>query len=140
MKSYHAKEKETKRQWLVIDLKDKILGRMATQIADILRGKNKPTFTPSADTGDFVIAINADQIKLTGRKLDQKKYYHHTGYFGGIKHITAKDQLKKDSTEIVYTAVKGMLPKGPLGRKQIKKLKVYASAEHPHQAQLGTKS
>jgi large subunit ribosomal protein L13 len=135
MKSYHAKEKETKRQWLVIDLKDKILGRMATQIADILRGKNKPTFTPSADTGDFVIAINSDHLKLTGRKLDQKKYYHHTGYFGGIKHITAKDQLKKDSTELVYNAVKGMLPKGPLGRKQIKKLKVYATAEHPHAAQ-----
>jgi len=135
MKSYHAKSDDVEKKWHIIDLKDKVLGRVATQIADIIRGKDKPTFTPSADTGDFVIAINADHIKLTGNKLEKKKYYSHTRYFGGIKEITAKAQMKKDSTAIIIAAVKGMVPKGPLGRKQMKKLKVFAGSEHPHSAQ-----
>lgn len=138
MKSYHAKSDDVEKTWHIIDLKGKVLGRVATQIADIIRGKTKPTYTPSADTGDFVIAINADHIKLTGNKLEKKKYYHHTRWFGGIKEITAKAQMKKDSRALIVSAVKGMVPKGPLGRKQLKKLKVYAGAEHPHSAQKPT--
>lgn len=135
MKSYHAKVGEVERQWVIVDLKDKVLGRVATQIATVLRGKNKPTYTPSTDTGDFVVAINSDHIKMTGNKLNDKIYYKHTGYMGGIKDINAKDQMIKDSTEVLRRAVKGMLPSGPLGRAQLKKLKIYTGTEHPHDAQ-----
>jgi len=135
MKTYVAKEQDVKKKWYVVDAKDKVLGRLATQIAMRLRGKNKPIFTPHADTGDFVVVINADKIRLTGRKWDKKIYYRHTGYIGGLKQITAKKLLEKRPGDIVKFAVKGMLPKTSLGRRQLKKLKIYAGSEHPHEAQ-----
>ncbi len=119
----------------MVDAQSKVLGRMASEIAQVLRGKNKPIFTPHVDTGDFVIVINADKVRFTGKKLKDKVYYHHSGYIGGIKSITAEKLMQKDPTEVVHKAVKGMLPKNRLGRKLIKKLKVYAGGEHPHQAQ-----
>lgn len=128
---------DSERAWWVIDLADDdiALGRAASRIASILRGKHKPTYTPHNDTGDFVIVLNAGQVNLTGNKEDDKIYYHHTGYFGGIKSIAAKDLRITKPTELVSKAVKGMLPKTPLGRKMFGKLKVYAGGEHPHTAQ-----
>ena len=135
MKTQFAKKGEIERKWYVVDAKDAILGRLATKIATYLRGKNKPVFTPNVDTGDFIIVVNADKVRLTGRKLDDKVYYHHTGYIGGIKAQTAKNLLDKHPERIIEKAVWGMLPKNTLGRQMIKKLKVYKGAEHPHKAQ-----
>jgi len=135
MKTPFAKKGEIERRWYVVDAKDAVLGRLATKIATYLRGKNKPVFTPNVDTGDFIIVINADKIRLTGRKLDNKIYYHHTGYIGGIKAQTAKSMLDKSPQKIIEKAVWGMLPKNTLGKQMLKKLKVYKGAEHPHKAQ-----
>ena len=130
-----AKKGEVERKWYVVDATNKILGRMAAQIAKKLRGKDKPIFTPHVDTGDFVIVVNAEKVRLTGKKWDNKIYYHHSGYMGGMKQITAKELLQKKPEELIRHAVKGMLPKNRLGRKLLKKLKVYAGPNHPHQAQ-----
>jgi large subunit ribosomal protein L13 len=135
MKTYVAKEQEVEKRWYLVDAADKILGRLATQIAMRLRGKHKSIFTPHADTGDFVVVINAGKVKLTGRKWDKKIYYRHSGYIGGLKQITAKELRVKRPEDIIRFAVKGMLPKNSLGRRQLKKLKVYAGPEHPHAAQ-----
>ena len=135
MKTFVAKEHEVEKKWLVVDAKDKILGRLATQIAVRLRGKHKPIFTPHADTGDFVVVVNAEKIALTGRKWDQKIYYHHSRYPGGLKQISARKLLEKKPEELVRLAVKRMLPKNSLGRRQLKKLKIYVGSEHPHEAQ-----
>ncbi len=135
MKTQFAKKNEIDRTWYVFDAKDAVLGRLATKVATYLRGKNKPVFTPNVDTGDFVIVINADKIKLTGKKTTDKIYYHHTGYIGGIKARTAKELLEKKPEEIIQKAVWGMLPKNRLGRAIIKKLKIYKGGEHPHEAQ-----
>jgi large subunit ribosomal protein L13 len=135
MKTYLAPVNEIERKWYVVDAEDKILGRLATEIASRLRGKHKPTFSPFIDNGDFIIVTNAEKIQLTGKKWDDKKYYHHTGYMGGIKEATAKELLEKHPTDLVFKAVKGMLPKNKLGRAQLKKLKVYAGSDHPHKAQ-----
>ena len=131
--SYSGKEVEKK--WYLIDAKGKVLGRLATEVSNILRGKNKPQFSPNADLGDFVVVINIDKVKLTGNKLDDKKYYKYSGYPGGLKERTAKELLAKDPAYLLYHAVKGMLPKNKLSRQVIKKLKVYAGTEHPHTAQ-----
>ena len=135
MRTLFAKKEDIERKWYLVDAKDAVLGRLAVKIADHLRGKNKPLFTPNADIGDFIIVINADKVKLTGRKLENKVYYSHSGYPGGIKSETAKDRLKRCPERIITDAVWGMLPKGRLGRAMIKKLKVYRGAEHPHEAQ-----
>ena len=135
MKTYLAPVNEIEKKWYVVDAKDKILGRLATEIASRLRGKHKPTFSPFIDNGDFIIVTNADKVQLTGNKWDDKKYYRHTGYMGGIRETTAKDLLVKHPTDLVTNAVKGMLPKNKIGRAQLKKLKVYAGADHPHKAQ-----
>lgn len=135
MKSFHAKASEVQRKWYLVDLQGKTLGRVATEISRILMGKNKAIYTPSVDTGDFVVAINADQIQLTGTKLDDKIYYRHTGAIGGIKSINAKDLIKKDSTAVIMHAVRGMLPKNKLGRQMLSKLKVYSDNQHAHAAQ-----
>lgn len=126
-------------KWVLIDLSGKTLGRAATEIADIIRGKNRPTYTPNTDTGDFVVAINASQIKLTGNKLEDKMYYRHSGYMGGLKQRTAQEQLDRDPTILLQKAVKGMLPKNNLSRKILGKLKIYASDIHPHHAQIQIK-
>jgi large subunit ribosomal protein L13 len=131
-----AKPAEVVRSWFIVDAEDLVLGRLATRVATILRGKHKPTFTPHVDTGDHVIVINAEKIKLTGRKLEQKIYYRHTGYSGGIKQITAGKLLASaHSDRVVRNAIKGMLPKNSLGRQMLTKLKVYAGPNHPHAAQ-----
>lgn len=130
-----AKPNEVERKWYIIDAEGKSLGRLATEAATILRGKHKPQYTPHVDTGDFVIIINADKVVLTGKKLSQKLYYRHSGYPGGLKVTTAGEMLNKRPDRMIELAVKGMLPKGTLGRKQGLKLKVYAGTEHPHQAQ-----
>lgn len=135
MKTYTPKEGEVSQDWYVVDAEDKILGRMATEIATRLRGKHKPEFAPHVDTGDFIVVINAEKIKVTGNKLDQKKYYHHTGYPGGIREASLKEMLEKQPEDVIIKAVRGMLPKNRLGRAQLKKLKVYAGTEHPHTAQ-----
>jgi len=135
MKTYVAKEQEISRKWYLVDAKDRVLGRLATQIAMRLRGKHKPIFTPHADTGDFIVVINANKVTLTGRKWDKKIYYRHTGYIGGLKEITAKKLLEKKPEDILRFAVRGMLPKNSLGRRQLKKLKIYSGSEHPHEAQ-----
>ena len=135
MRTYTAKPGEFEREWYVVDATGKTLGRLASQVATILRGKHKPIYTPHVDCGDFVIVINADKIRVTGRKLDQKIYYRHSGYPGGLKQITLRDQLAKRPVRVVEHAVRGMLPKNRLGRKMFKKLKVYAAPTHPHQAQ-----
>ena len=135
-KTYVAKPNEVQKEWYVVDATDQTLGRLATQIASILRGKTKPQYTPHEDVGDFVIVINAEKVRVTGRKLDLKVYYRHTGYPGGIRSITLRRQLEKHPERVIEHAVKGMLPRGPLGRRQFKKLKVYAGTEHPHQAQM----
>jgi len=135
MKTYTPKKGEIERKWRLFDAEDKVLGRLATEIADTLRGKNKPTFTPYVDTGDFVVVVNAEKIRLTGNKLDDKVYYHHTGYVGGIKGITAGKLLEKKPEQLIISAVKGMLPKNKLQKVFLTKLKVYAGSEHPHSAQ-----
>lgn len=135
MKTFVAKEEEVARKWYVVDAKDKVLGRLATQIAMRLRGKHKPIFTPHADTGDFVVVLNADKVALTGKKWGKKIYYHHTGYVGGLKQITAEKLLEKKPEDLLRFAVKGMLPKNSLGRRQLKKLKIYVGTDHPHEAQ-----
>jgi len=135
MKTFVAKEKEVKKNWYLVDAENKILGRLATQIAMRLRGKHKPIFTPHADTGDFIVVINAEKVSLTGKKWDKKIYYRHSGYIGGLKEISAKKLLEKKPEDVLRFAVKGMLPKNSLGRRQLKKLKIYVGSEHPHQAQ-----
>jgi len=135
MKTQYAKKEDVERKWYVVDADDKVLGRLAVKIATYLRGKHKPVFTPSVDTGDFVIVVNAEKVKLTGRKMDDKVYYWHTGYPGGIKSETARERLEKQPEEIIRDAVWGMLPKNRLGRAMFKKLKVYKGSEHPHEAQ-----
>ncbi len=135
MKTQFAKKGETERKWYVVDADGKVLGRLATQVASRLRGKHKPVFTPHVDTGDFVVVINADKVKFTGKKLDQKIYYRHSNYPGGLKSETLKERLEAKPEEVVRDAVWGMLPKNRLGRTLIKKLKVYRGAEHPHEAQ-----
>lgn len=135
MKTWSAKPEEVARKWWIVDATDKTVGRMASEIAKVLRGKNKPEFTPHIDTGDFVVVINTDKVRFSGNKWNDQKYYKHTGYFGSLKEITAAKQLEKDSTFIVKEAVRGMLPKNTLGRQQGLKLKLYAGAEHPHSAQ-----
>jgi large subunit ribosomal protein L13 len=135
-KTYSAKKGEIERAWHVVDVDGKTLGRVATQIAQLLRGKHKPTYTPHVDMGDFVIVINAHKVRLTGKKMTGKLYYDHTLFPGGLKTKTAEQMLGKHPEELVKRAVWGMLPKGPLGRKLYKKLKVYATAEHPHEAQM----
>ncbi len=135
MKSYVATPATIERKWYVVDATGLTLGRMASQVAAILRGKNKPTYTPFIDTGDYVIIINADKIKVTGRKMDQKIYYHHSDYVGGLKETTLKDKMKNKPEDVIRLAVKGMLPKGPLGRSMIRKLHIYAGPEHKHAAQ-----
>jgi large subunit ribosomal protein L13 len=135
MKTFMASPATITREWYVVDAEGKTLGRLASEIAKVLRGKNKPTFTPHMDCGDNVIVINAEKIAVTGKKLDQKVYYHHSGWVGGMKTATLKEKLAKKPEDVMYLAVKGMLPKGPLGRSMIKKLHIYAGAEHPHAAQ-----
>jgi large subunit ribosomal protein L13 len=135
MKTYSAKPGEVTREWYLVDADGKTLGRLATQIADTLRGKRKPQYTPHVDTGDFVIVVNAEKITVTGNKLDQKRYYRHSGYPGGLRSRTLREQLDRRPTEVLRVAVKGMLPKNRLARQQITKLKIYAGPEHPHEAQ-----
>ena len=135
MKTQFAKKSDIDRKWYLVDAKDIVLGKLAVKVAVHLRGKNKPVFTPNSDTGDFIIVINADKIKLTGNKVNDKMYYHHSGYIGGIKAKSAKELLENKPETIIEKAVWGMLPKNRLGRAMIKKLKVYRGAEHPHQAQ-----
>ena len=135
MKSYMASPSTIERQWYVVDATGHTLGRLASEIASILRGKNKPTFTPHIDTGDYVVVVNADKIKVTGKKMNQKVYYNYTGYVGGLKETTLKEKLAKKPEDVLYLAVKGMLPKGPLGRQMIKKLHVYADDKHEQSAQ-----
>ena len=135
MKRYMASTANVERKWYVVDAADQTLGRLSSEIAKVLRGKNKPTYTPHIDTGDYVIVINADKIKVTGKKMDQKIYYHHSDYVGGMKETTLKEMLAKKPENVITLAVKGMLPKGPLGRNMLKKLHVYAGPEHDHAAQ-----
>jgi large subunit ribosomal protein L13 len=135
MKTQFAKKGDFDRKWYVVDAKDAVLGRLAVKVATYLRGKNKPVFTPNVDTGDFIIVINADKVRLTGNKQTDKMYYHHSGYIGGIKAKTANELLEDRPEKIIEQAVWGMLPKNRLGRTMIKKLKVYRGAEHPHRAQ-----
>lgn len=135
MKTYMASAATVERKWYVVDAAGQTLGRLSSEIAKVLRGKTKPIYTPHADTGDYVIVVNAEKIKVTGKKLEQKIYYNHSDYPGGMKETTLKEMLAKKPEEVIRLAVKGMLPKGPLGRSMIKKLHVYAGAEHPHAAQ-----
>lgn len=135
MNSFMANPAKVERKWYVVDAAGCTLGRLASEVAKVLRGKNKPVFTPHVDTGDYVIVVNADQIKVTGKKLDQKIYYHHSEYVGGMKETTLREMLAKKPEKVVELAVKGMLPKGPLGREMYTKLHVYAGPEHPHAAQ-----
>ena len=135
MKTYSVKAGEITRTWYVVDAEGKILGRLATEVARVLRGKHKPIYTPHLDTGDFVVVINADKVALSGRKADQKEYFRHTGYMGGEKFIPFRRMLEKHPERVIELAVKGMLPKNALGKQMQKKLRVYAGAEHPHQAQ-----
>jgi len=135
MKTFSANEKTIKQEWFVVDAEKQILGRLATEVARRLRGKHKPEYTPHADTGDHIVIVNADKIKVTGNKEEGKIYYRHTGYIGGIKGTKLADMRASKPTKIIELAVKGMLPKGPLGRQMFSKLKIYAGAEHPHTAQ-----
>ena len=135
MRTFTAKTEEIKRQWYVVDAEGQTLGRLASRIAPILKGKHKPTYTPHLDCGDYVIVVNADKVRVTGRKLDQKFYYRHSLYPGGLKSISLRDQLDKHPDRVLMAAIKGMLPKNKLGRQMIKKLKLYTGTEHPHQAQ-----
>ncbi len=135
MKTYLAPVNEIEKKWYVVDAENKVLGRLASEIANRLRGKHKPTFSSFIDNGDFIIVTNAEKIALTGNKLDDKKYYRHTGYMGGLKEASAKELLAKHPTDLLMHAVRGMLPKNKLGRAQLKKLKIYAGTNHPHAAQ-----
>ncbi|MBE0558299.1 MAG: 50S ribosomal protein L13 [Proteobacteria bacterium] len=135
MKTSYAKKEDVSRDWYLVDAEDKILGRLAVEIAHRLRGKHKPIYAPFMDAGDFVIVVNAEKISLTGKKLTDKVYYHHSGYPGGIKAITAGKLLREKPEELLRTAVKGMLPKNTLGRAMLKKLKIYTGGDHPHEAQ-----
>ena len=135
MKSFMASPATIERKWYVVDATDMTLGRLASEVAKVLRGKNKPIFTPHIDTGDYVIVVNADKIKVTGKKLDQKIYYHHSDYVGGMKETTLREMMAKKPERVIELAVKGMLPKGPLGREMYKKLFVYAGPDHKQQAQ-----
>ena len=135
MKTFMASPATIDRKWYVVDATGMTLGRLASEVASVLRGKNKPIFTPHIDTGDYVIVINAEKIAVTGKKLDQKVYYHHSDYVGGMKEATLREKLNKKPEEVIEHAVKGMLPKGPLGREMFKKLYVYAGPEHKHAAQ-----
>jgi large subunit ribosomal protein L13 len=135
MKTYNAKPGEVERRWYVVDADGQTLGRLATHIADTLRGKRKAQYTPHIDTGDFVIVVNAEKVQVTGNKLDQKRYYRHSGHPGGLRSRTLREQLDRRPTEVIRKAVKGMLPKNRLARQQLNKLKVYAGPDHPHEAQ-----
>ena len=135
MKTYMANPDKIERKWYVVDATDKTLGRLTSEIAKVLRGKDKPVYTPHIDTGDYVIVVNAEKIAVTGKKLDQKIYYNHSDYVGGMKETTLREMMDKKPEKVIELAVKGMLPKGPLGRSMIKKLHVYAGPEHDHQAQ-----
>ena len=135
MKSYMASPETIERKWYVVDAADMTLGRLASEVAKVLRGQNKPTFTPHIDTGDYVIVVNAEKVKVTGKKLDQKIYYHHSEYVGGMKETTLREMMAKKPERVIELAVKGMLPKGPLGRAMYTKLHVYAGPDHKHQAQ-----
>jgi len=135
VKTISAKEQDLQRDWYVVDAQGQTLGRLASNIVTILRGKHKPIFTPHVDCGDYVVVINADKIHVTGQKMTQKNYYRHSGYPGGLRQITLRDQLQKFPTRVLETAVRGMLPKNRLGRRMFKKLKVYAGPDHPHTAQ-----
>jgi large subunit ribosomal protein L13 len=135
MKTYLTPVKKIDRQWYVVDAQDMILGRLASEIATRLRGKHKPSYSTFQDNGDYIVVINADKIKLTGQKWDDKIYYHHSSYMGGLKEITARELLAKKPEDLITRAVRGMLPKNTLGRQQLKKMKVYAGTEHPHEAQ-----
>ncbi len=135
MRTWNAKPGEIERRWYVVDAEGETLGRLATRIADALRGKGKPEYTPHVDTGDFVVVVNAEKVAFTGRKLIQKRYYRHSGYPGGLRSRTLEQELERRPTEVLRRAVRGMLPRNRLGRAQIKKLKIYAGPEHPHAAQ-----
>jgi len=135
VKTYHAKPHEVEREWLIVDATDLVLGRLATQVAQILKGKNKPQYTPHVDTGDFVIVVNAEKVRLTGNKANTKMYYTHSGFIGGLKEVSYQRMLAKHPERIIEKAVKGMLPKNTLGRAMNRKLKVYAGPNHPHAAQ-----
>jgi len=135
MKTWNAKPGEIEREWRLVDAEGQTLGRLATRIADTLRGKDKPQFTPHVDTGDFVVVVNAEKVAVTGKKLDDKKYHRHSGYPGGLRTRTLREQLERRPEEVIRKAVKGMLPRNRLGRAQLRKLKVYAGPEHPHTAQ-----
>jgi large subunit ribosomal protein L13 len=137
-KTFVTKPAEVDRQWFIVDAEDQILGRLASEIATILRGKHKAIYSPAVDCGDYVIVVNAEKIAVTGRRLDQKMYYRHSGYMGGLKEIALRDQLERYPTRAIVAAVKGMLPKNSLGRQMLKKLKVYAGPDHPHEAQQPT--
>lgn len=138
MKTYQAKKEEVQHRWYLVDAEGKVLGRLAAELAKLLRGKNKSIYTPHVDTGDYVIVVNASKITLTGKKMKDKIYYHYTGYPGGIKEVNAEKLITQKPTEVVRMAVKGMLPKTSLGRQMIKKLKIYAGPKHPHEAQSPT--
>lgn len=135
MRTYVTKPSQVKREWYVVDAQGKTLGRLAAAIAVILRGKHKPTYSPAIDGGDYVIVVNAEKVRVTGRKLDQKFYYRHSGYPGGFRQVSLRDQLARHPTRALEHAVRGMLPRNRLGRRMFKKLKVYAGPDHPHQAQ-----
>jgi len=135
MKTYSARARDIRHQWHLIDADGKTLGRLATEIARRLRGKHKPEYTPHMDTGDYIVVINAEKIHATGRKMSQKMYHHHTGYIGNLKSFTLEKLLARKPERVIQLAVKGMMPKGPLGRQMLRKLKIYAGAEHPHAAQ-----
>ena len=135
MKTFMANPAKIERKWYVVDAEGQTLGRLASEVAKVLRGKNKPEFTPHVDTGDYVIVINAEKVKVTGKKMDQKVYHHHSAYVGGMKEVTLKEKMAKKPEQVIELAVKGMLPKGPLGRQMYTKLHVYAGSEHKHQAQ-----
>jgi large subunit ribosomal protein L13 len=135
MRTYSTKPSEIQRQWFVVDARDQTLGRLASEIAKVLRGKHKPIYAPHLDTGDFVIVVNAEKVHVTGKKMDQKMYHRHSGYPGGLTSITLREQLKRHPTRVIRSAVKGMLPHNRLGRAMLKKLKVYAGDAHPHEAQ-----
>ncbi|MBP6788583.1 MAG: 50S ribosomal protein L13 [Candidatus Promineofilum sp.] len=136
MKTFVTKPAEVERAWFVVDAEGQTLGRLATTVATVLRGKHKPIYSPSVDCGDYVIVLNADKVAVTGKRLEQKRYYRHSLYIGGLKEISLRDQLQQHPERVIESAVRGMLPKNALGRKMFKKLKVYAGGEHPHAAQL----
>ena len=138
MRTFTAKQEEIEREWYVVDAKGQTLGRLASKIAPILKGKHKPTYTPHLDCGDYVVVVNADKVRVTGRKLDQKFYHRHSGYPGGLTSISLRHQLERNPERVLQAAVRGMLPKNRLGRRMIKKLKIYAGDGHPHQAQQPT--